>query len=302
MTPKTGPIKTALKKLYGAVPFKKELFSLVKKVWQPSENVYKHLHFTGVFDVTVGGKPIFKIKHYGQFLENEVFWGGLESGHERLSYSLWQKLVRNADVILDIGANTGIYSLMAKALNPSAAVYAFEPVVRIFKKLDDNRSLNNFDFTCVQKALSNFDGEAVLFDLDADHAYSASLSSSWWPESADVVEVSIEVERLDTFIDENKIDRVDLMKIDVESREPEVLEGMGRYLEKHRPIMLIEIINDEIGIKVEELVAGNDYLFFSIDDQAGTIRQVEQIRKSDFWNYLLCTPSVAKDLGLVAGK
>ena len=91
------------------------------------------------------------------------------------------------------------------------------------------------------------------------------------------------------------------MKIDVETHEPEVLQGFSKYLSKHRPTMLIEILNDDVGKEVNKLVLGLGYLYFNIDEDGG-IRQVSEITKSDYYNYLLCTNTVAKELDLVDKK
>jgi hypothetical protein len=61
--------------------------------------------------------------------------------------------------------------------------------------------------------------------------------------------------------------------------------------------MLIEILRDEIGQKVERLVAGKDYLYFNIDEK-NPPRLVKSIMRSDHFNYLLCRPEVARSLGL----
>ena len=106
-------MKKLLKHTYDAVPLKKELFTLMKRFWVPSESVYRHLHFKGVFKVQIDSSHSFFIQHHGYQIENEIFWGGLEHGHENLSISLWAKLARQANVIFDIGANTGVYSLIA---------------------------------------------------------------------------------------------------------------------------------------------------------------------------------------------
>jgi FkbM family methyltransferase len=293
-------VKSFLKRGYDAVPLKKEIFSVLKKVWHPGEKIYRHLHFKGVFDVAVDDGTSFKLKHHGFLIENEIFWDGLEKGLEKVSYGLWTKMAREADVIFDIGANTGIYSLIANSVNPKAKIYAFEPVKRIFEKLEENRRLNNFDFVSVEEGLSNYDGDAVIFDPGTEHLYSVTVNQNFYAGDVRVNETKIAVERLDTFIERNGLAKVDLMKIDVETHEPEVLEGMGKYLEDFRPSILIEILEDEVGKKVERLVEKIGYLYFNIDDGKGTLRQVEHISKSDFWNYLLCSPKAARELGLVA--
>lgn len=293
-------IKSFLKRTYNALPMKKEIFSVLKKVWHPGENIYKHLHFKGVFEVKVDEKISFKLKHYGYLIENEIFWDGLEKGLEKVSYDLWKRLVRDSKVIFDIGANTGIYSLIANSVNPEATVYAFEPVKRVFRVLEENRELNNYDFVSIEKALSNYDGDAVIFDTDTEHTYSVTVNKNMNTTGEKMIETTIQVERIDTFVERMGIDRIDVMKIDVETHEPEVLQGMGKYLGEFAPPMLIEILTDEVGEAVEDLVKKNGYLYFNINDQAGTLKKVEQIRKSDHWNYLLCSPAIAKELGLIA--
>lgn len=292
-------MKTLLKKAVNVMPLKKEAFSLLKTVWHPSENIYRHLHFHGVFNVKVDAKSSFKIRHYGFFIENEIFWEGLENGHEAISYSLWIKSVRNSKIILDIGANTGVFSLIAKAVNPSAEVYAFEPVKRVFEKLESNNKLNNFGIICIEQAASNFDGEATIYDTDSEHTYSVTVNKNVRPDEKNQIETKIKAIRLDTFIENHNLSNIDLMKIDVETHEPEVLEGMGEYLAKFKPSILIEILDDEVGERVEKLVADCGYLYFNIDDKAKSVRQVEKITKSDFWNYFLCSPEKAKELKLI---
>ena len=88
------------------------------------------------------------------------------------------------------------------------------------------------------------------------------------------------------------------MKIDVETHEPEVLDGFRSYLNQYRPTMLIEILNDEVGRKVSSAVQGLDYLYFNINEKGG-IRQVDKITKSDYYNYLLCNSKTALKLGLI---
>ena len=109
--------------------------------------------------------------------------------------------------------------------------------------------------------------------------------------------VSVPVTKLSTYIAARGLERVDLMKIDVESHEPEVLEGLGTYLQSFKPTLLIEVLTDAVGRSLERIVGGLGYLYFDIDE-VNPPRRVEQIRKSRHWNYLLCQPAVADRLGL----
>ena len=294
-------MKKIIKILYKIIPFKLQIFSILKLIWTPPFNIYQHLHFIGNFRVKIDRLKSFKIRHYGYQVENKIFWGGLANGFEKESIKLWMKLCPNAKVIMDIGANTGIYSLIAKSINPEAKVYAFEPVSRIFKKLKENISLNSLNIFSVEKAISNSDGFATIFDEGTDHIYSVTVNKNLSAPGIKVTETKINTISLNTFIKDQNIAKVDLMKIDVETHEPEVLQGFSKYLSKHRPTMLIEILNDDVGKEVNKLVLGLGYLYFNIDEDGG-IRQVSEITKSDYYNYLLCTNTVAKELDLVDKK
>lgn len=291
-------MKQLIRSFYHAIPFKKHFFTVVKNIFRPGEKIYKHLSFKGVFTVDVGGGKSFKLNHYGYMIENEIFWSGLKNGWEKESIGLWLKLCERSEYILDLGANTGVFSLIAKAVNPASKVYAFEPVQRVFKKLNQNVAVNSYDVVCVDKAVSNYNGKAVIYDTNTEHILSVTVNFNYLDPSVKVQEVEIETITLNTFVKGKNIPRVDLMKIDVETHEPEVLEGFSDYLDRFRPAMLIEILNNEIGEKVEKLVSGMNYLYFNIDENKG-VHKTEHIVKSDAFNYLLCDEQMAIELRLL---
>ncbi|WP_018342191.1 FkbM family methyltransferase [Cytophaga aurantiaca] len=290
-------MKKFFKSIYRALPFKKEAFTLLKYVWTPSESIYRHLYFKDVFTVKIDSSKKFKIKHYGFQLENAIFWSGLTEGWEKESIKLWIKLCEDSDVIVDIGANTGVYALVAKTVNPSSRVYAFEPVARVYQKLRENIELNAFDIHAYEQAASNFNGTATIYDTDSEHTYSVTVNKNMFSSETTVVSTTIETITLDAFIKNSKIEKIDLIKIDVETHEAEVLEGYSEFLSVHKPTMLIEILTDEIGEKVEALVKDLNYLYFNIDE-LGSVRHVTSLSKSDYYNYLFCSPATADKLNL----
>lgn len=283
------------------MPLKKEMFSVVKTVWTPSPDIYRHLHFKGSFKVKVDETHSFLINHYGFQIENKIFWEGLDAGWEKTSIRLWKKLVTRADVIFDIGANTGLYALIAKSLNTSSKVFAFDPVQRVYERLLENIKLNNYEVDCFQLATSNNDGDAIVYDLPTEHILSVTVNENHHlPDfAAEAFPINIKTIRLDTFIGQQNLERIDLMKIDVERHEFEVLDGMGCYLEKFRPNMLIEILSNEIGKKVESLVSKKGYLYFRIDDEDGMVTKTEKILIEKDCNFLLCDEVTANELGLM---
>lgn len=291
-------MKQLLKKIYRTIPYKKNIFQATKKIWKPSPNIYQHLHFQDKFKVEIDKEHSFMIQHHGFQVENEIFWSGITGGWEKVSLGLWIELCKTSNTILDIGANTGVYSLIAKSINPLASVYAFEPVSRVFNKLIHNNTINNYDIVCIEKAVSDSDGEAVIFDTGGEHTYSVTVNKNLNQAGTPIYQTTISTIQLSTFIESNSIKAIDLMKIDVETHEPEVLIGMGAYLQKYQPTLLIEVLNEEVASQLNKILSQLPYLFFNIDENKG-IRQVENINKSDYYNFLCCSRQVAGQLNLL---
>jgi FkbM family methyltransferase len=274
-------MKKIFKRIYNYIPLKKQLFSLIKKVWLPGESMYKHLHFKGVFTIKIDSEKQFRVNHFGLQLENEIFWEGLDNSWEKESIKVWMKLCLESNVIMDIGANTGIYGLVAKTINPISDVIAFEPHPYFYKMLQENIKLNAFDIKAVNKAVSNIDGIQTIDD--------------YLGETTTLQFNSI---TLDTFIKQYNIAKIDLIKIDVEKHEPKVLEGFNHFLSVYKPTILIEVLNNEIAREINDKVINLGYLFFNIDEKNGIVR-TKKIEKSNGFNYLLCNETVASNLGLL---
>ncbi|OIO80495.1 MAG: methyltransferase [Candidatus Omnitrophica bacterium CG12_big_fil_rev_8_21_14_0_65_43_15] len=289
-------MKKIVKIIYNIMPFKKQLFSLLKIFYKPPESVYRHLHFKGTFKVGLDGKS-FKVHHFGYQIENDIFWSGLSGNWEKESIKLWIALSRISNCILDVGANTGMYSLVAKTVNPASKIYAFEPIKRVCQRLKMNCRLNNYDITCEELALSSYDGKAVIYDSNADHVYSVTVNKNMMPAGTDVVESEIQVARLSTYIKQKGISKIDLMKIDVEMHEPEVLKGIEDYLGQMQPTMLMEILNSGVAVNVEQILKGKGYSYFYIDEKNGTLKNMKNITTDgNPCNYLLCNDKIALEV------
>jgi FkbM family methyltransferase len=295
-----------LKRVYQAIPFKKVVFQVIRSVYTPPEKIYIHLFFDGKFKVKINETHYFYMNQYnthGYRIEDDMFWLGLQkNSREKLSISLWLQLAQQSQVIFDIGANTGIFTLLAKGINPNCHVFGFEPIQRTFEKYKNNCLINQYEQVhCEQIALSNQTGTADIYDLPVENLYSATLNQKFSDTHHDLAEqiaISVKTETLSDYIERQGIARIDLMKIDVEMHEPEVLEGMKHYLKQFQPTLLIEILTTDIGLKIQALLEGMDYLFFNLDETTQP-KQVASISKSDSYNYLICNERIAIDLGLI---
>jgi FkbM family methyltransferase len=290
-------MRKVLSYLYTHIPFKSVLFTFIKSIWLPSEGLLKHLHFKGEITVSLPEGKSFKMQHYGYMIENEIFWKGIDNAWEKKSLAVWMELCKTSFTIMDIGANTGLYALIAKTINPNAIVYAFEPVKRVFEKLQYNCALNNFDIIAQPHAISNADGFADIYDSSEEHVLSVSLNKNF-NTAEKLIPVTVGIRKLDSLVESQNIPRIDLIKIDTETHEPEVLEGYTHYLPMHKPSILIEILNDEIATKIEKIISGMGYLYFNIDEQ-NPPKQVSKLTKSNYYNFFLCSEETAQKLKLL---
>lgn len=291
-------VKAVLKKVYAALPFKQPLYTALRNAVRVPEPIYRHLHFKGVIEVPISDTEGFRIQHHGYMIENELFWSGIK-GWEPVSMELWLRLCRRASVIFDIGANTGVYALAAKAVNPASVVVAVEPVERVFRKLEENIALNSWDIRAVHAAISDHSGTAVLYDIpESEHVLSVSLEADWNSSSTRLRPVEVPSLTVMDLVKQTGKPSVDLLKIDVETHEPAVLRGFQELLRRDRPTMLIEILNDEVARQVSRLVDGLGYRYYNIDDLTWPPPVVDRISTSGHYNFLLCLPEVAEDIGL----
>jgi len=280
----TSILYLLLLKLYALLPAKRQICVLVRDLGIPHQKFYRDLKFRGVFSFKVLAQHI-RLYHHGGTIENELFWNGLEHW-ERDTVWLWCVLVQDAGVVYDIGANTGVYSLIASSLNTDLTVHAFEPSVNIYSKLTQNNELNNLNVQCHQIALSNFTGKQTFYDVSSENPTSSSLSPAMISDKGEVRSYDVNTLTIDDFIKANPTSAPDLMKIDVEMHEPELMEGFSR-IQECRPIVFIEVLTDAIADKLNALLENTDMAFFELHYRS--LRPIPALTKGRpyFWNFLI---------------
>ncbi|MCS6935539.1 MAG: FkbM family methyltransferase [Chitinophagales bacterium] len=297
----SSAIYKVIKNIYDVMPGKKFICQALKHFpGFPVNKFYKDFKFSGAFEVDCDGHQ-FKMIHHRSTIENEIFWHGLGKTWEADTIWIWKELCRDATTIFDIGANTGAYSLIAATLNPGATIYAFEPAERTYRKLVTNAAINGYtNIRCEMIALSSANGEATFYDVPDENQTSASLSDkklkNFEGYQGEILEYKVKTSRPDTYMAQNNIQSVDLVKLDVEMHEPEVLRGFGDVLNRFRPTLVVEVLSDEIGRQIEDLVNGCGYEIFHLH-RPYSLKRSAQIRRIDgWWNYLLCPKQVSERL------
>lgn len=148
-------------------------------------------------------------------------------------------------VFVDVGANTGFFSLLALASGAREA-HAFEPVDEIAEVLRANAAISEMTgrLTLCRSAVGQARDSKTLYFPLADHGLaetSASLNAGFRAEHSETREITVTT--LDArFADADLAGAPVILKIDVETMEPEVLKGAAGFLARHRPAILVEIL------------------------------------------------------------
>lgn len=157
---------------------------------------------------------------------------------------LLEVLARHCSVAFDIGANVGWYAVhLGLWLRARAGhVYAFEPVPTTFAQLEKNIASNSLGAMVSASALAL--GETVRGEDVYLPAFSGSVAASrrpLFPEDENT-RVPVHMTTIDLFMAEEGIDRIDLVKCDVEGSELLVLKGGLETLERNRPAIMMEML------------------------------------------------------------
>jgi len=156
---------------------------------------------------------------------------------------LFKKLIQRGNVVYDIGAHVGYFSLfLGPLVGEAGRVLAFEPnPVNIC-------NVDVFDF-----ALSDENGES--FFINKQDTSTGCLSSSG--------DMRVETYTIDYLVDSGRVPPPDYIKIDVEGAELLVLKGARRTLEKHRPSIFLATHGTDLKYDCMEFLETLGYCFRS---------------------------------------
>ena len=154
-----------------------------------------------------------------------------------------EKLVKNEDVVVDVGAAIGYYTLiLARAVGNKGTVIAFEPKEGRFEILENNIKLNGYDNVIAENKAIMLDGQGKKFfvhdDNTAGYRFITNRSddnlTKKFSKPVDVLTTDLDAYLTDLGI----IDKISFMKIDVDGPELLVLQS-GRQLLKNQNLNIL---------------------------------------------------------------
>jgi FkbM family methyltransferase len=165
----------------------------------------------------------------------------LAAHHEDEVLAAVSRMVRPGDVVYDIGANVGLFSLrFARLVGPSGFVYCVEanPVCVYF--LGANLLASAFsNFEIFPVAVSDRAGTAE-FSVNYGNTHLGMLKTAL-PATKPGHRIVVETVTLDALVEEFGLRPPSLIKMDIEGAEIAAAPGMLRTLERHRPILVLEL-------------------------------------------------------------
>ena len=180
---------------------------------------------------------------------------------ERETYHKWALSLNEEEMFIDVGAYTGIYSLVAAS--KGLKVISFEPNPYVYHRLVENIELNDkcHLISAYNVAAGPNHGTSKFYTKNFMMTSSGSLQENSEYDSIDVPMIT-----LDSCLD--SIDRrVGSMKIDVEGYELDVLKGASDLLLEHKPNLIIEILNEKEKRKIIDYLLCHNYNSYTVLDE-----------------------------------
>lgn len=167
-----------------------------------------------------------------------------EGVYERSEAYVFQRLLQPGWTVIDAGANLGQYTLLAaSAVGPHGSVHSFEPVPSTAGLLRQNVAANGFGRIHLVEAALWHEAATLRLGLEEQNAFTSGGFSVGARGGTRPLarEVSAPAVVFDEYAAAHGLERVDLIKMDIEGAEYFALQGMRRVLHRDHPLILMEV-------------------------------------------------------------
>lgn len=182
------------------------------------------------------------------WIDNRLL-SGVRYENLQLDFARRQIAERGIDLVVDIGANFGLYSILLGREPGVREVIAFEPVRRNYNQLLGNVFVNRLDGKVTAHRLGLGDKAASLtihIDPTSTGVSRLDLSSTERDTSVFTESETVEIRTFDSVCAPKG--RAAFVKIDVEGHAPAVVSGMAKFLAANRGVLQVEVMPTEIAV------------------------------------------------------
>ncbi len=150
----------------------------------------------------------------------------------------FEKFLKKGDVVFDIGAHVGFYSLLsAELVGENGEIFSFEPLLENYEYLKKHIKINNYkNIIAFNVAVS--DREGAPFFSKGEYAATGRL--------ADSGEIKVNAIAIDDWIKNKRLPVPNVIKIDVEGAEVKVLKGAEATLKKFHPFIFLSVHGEKL--------------------------------------------------------
>jgi len=236
-----------------------------------------------------GGRALVLASDGRDLIASALAFRGL-AGWEPETLSVFQALLPGARTFVDVGASTGLFSLLAALDDPARRVWAFEPSPATARALRRNLARNAVTNVEVRElALAAEDGAAELWIPPGESLPLGASTLAGFRAGA--VAVPVRACRLDALADAEAWPTVDVLKLDTEGSEPAVLAGARELLARDEPWIVCEVLSGltEAGLHAVLDPLGYRYFALTAEGPVEHARIAGDARYQDR-NWLFATP------------
>ena len=209
----------------------------------------------------VNGKPIY----FKSYLRDKIFQTITEIFYNEDYRNDFVQIDTN-DIVVDIGANIGIFSIWALQFSPEKII-AVEPEQTTFNYLQENtKDFNNI--TIIKKGISDKEGTVELTTTEQSRANYLSINDNILDKNirtvydADLISQMVETTTISNLIKENNLERIDFLKVDCEGGELDLFRTIDKkYLRNNIKKISVEFHSKHIKETIVKILSDNGFIF-----------------------------------------
>lgn len=230
--------------------------------------VWARLPVKGNFRVSSSGAGFLYDGDADDSTARRLYWKGLD-GVDQGTLSHFQAEVSQAALVVDVGANRGIYTLTALSCNPTSEVVSIEASPQTFRYLEQAIEMNGWvdRVTSINIAAGAEVGRMDFHVPNVWCAPSARLVAAPHRSATDGEIIDVVVVPLDDLVA-----HADVVKIDVEGAEHMVLTGMPNLLATSKPVIFLEVLPEGNCMECETILREAGYRFFHLTGDGPVLR------------------------------
>ncbi len=227
----------------------------VKRVIQEIMDLRKNFYnWDSIIKRTINGKSVNTLKlrnGLNFFNANQNTLSIFKEIFVKNVYSFGEVKIHEGDVVFDVGANVGVFSLYASLIK-GTRVYSFEPHPSNFKALLNNINQNKIkNIECLNSALGVDNQDRIL--IEGNIAGGHKLSYTNEPINTKGT-LKVKADTLTSMTEKLNIDKIDFVKLDCEGAEGEIIKSLGKEGLKNISKMAIEFHDNHSILNHEEIL------------------------------------------------